>query len=182
VTHDQEEAFELADRVVVMGDGQIEQIGHPDQIHDHPATPFVARFMGATVEIPVILNAGRAEAPGVDTSRLSRRALPDGPANLFVRPDDLTPVRDLVGPWKVTSITSTGAQLRLVLSNPLGRDVPVEMQRRAPEARDLSVGATVHLRPEAGTVFPEPRGRSAPAFAPIPVGDRPSLNPKENLR
>jgi sulfate transport system ATP-binding protein len=138
--------------------------------------------MGATVEIPVILNAGRAEAPGVDTSRLSRRALPDGPANLFVRPDDLTPVRDLVGPWKVTSITSTGAQLRLVLSNPLGRDVPVEMQRRAPEARDLSVGATVHLRPEAGTVFPEPRGRSAPAFAPIPVGDRPNLNPKENLR
>jgi sulfate/thiosulfate transport system ATP-binding protein len=64
VTHDQEEAFELADRVVVMGEGRIEQIGHADAIHDHPATPFVARFMGATVELPVTLHAGRAEARG----------------------------------------------------------------------------------------------------------------------
>lgn len=45
VTHDQEEAFELADRVVVMGEGQIAQIGNADAIHDHPATPFVARIM-----------------------------------------------------------------------------------------------------------------------------------------
>lgn len=94
VTHDQEEAFEIADRVVVMGDGHIEQIGHPDQIHDHPASPFVARFMGATVELPVALRAGRAEASGVDTSRLSRRPLPDGAALLFVHPANLTPVPD----------------------------------------------------------------------------------------
>lgn len=47
VTHDQDEAFELADRVVVMTDGQIEQIGSPDEILNHPATPAVARFIGA---------------------------------------------------------------------------------------------------------------------------------------
>ncbi|TGN55701.1 sulfate ABC transporter ATP-binding protein, partial [Paracoccus liaowanqingii] len=85
VTHDQEEAFELADRVVVMGQGLIEQIGHADQIHDHPATPFVARFMGATVELPVTLASGRAAAPGLDLTALPRRALPDGAARLFAR-------------------------------------------------------------------------------------------------
>jgi sulfate transport system ATP-binding protein len=47
VTHDQEEAFELADRVVVMSEGRIEQIGSPDEILKRPATPAVARFLDA---------------------------------------------------------------------------------------------------------------------------------------
>jgi len=46
VTHDQEEAFEVADRVVVMNEGKIEQIGSPDEVYDHPATPFVYKFLG----------------------------------------------------------------------------------------------------------------------------------------
>jgi sulfate transport system ATP-binding protein len=137
VTHDQEEAFELADRVVIMEEGQVEQIGHPDQIHDHPASPFVARFMGATIELPVALSAGRAEASGVDTSRLPRRASPDGAASLFVRPDDLTPVPDPDGPWEVVSLASTGAQLRLLLRDPAGNEFPADLQRRAPEAKAI---------------------------------------------
>ena len=182
VTHDQEEAFELADRVVIMGEGQIEQSGHPDQIHDHPASPFVARFMGATVEVPVMLSAGRAEANGVDTSRLSRRALPDGRARLFVHPADLTPVPDPDGPWDVISIASTGAQLRLVLRDPSGIEVPAELPRRAPEAKVLGRQTKVHLRPEAGTVFSEPRGSSAVPSAQSPVAHRPNLDPKEKMR
>ena len=46
VTHDQEEALEVADRVVVMNEGKIEQIGTPDEVYDHPATPFVYQFLG----------------------------------------------------------------------------------------------------------------------------------------
>ena len=182
VTHDQEEAFELADRVVVMGEGQIEQIGHPDQIHDHPASPFVARFMGATVELPVVLAAGRASGVGLDTSRLSRRVVPDGAARIFVHPADLTPVPDPDGPWEVISITSTGVQLRLVLRDPTGREIPAELQRRASEAKALSVGAKVHLRPEAGTVFSEPRGSSPVQSALSPVATRPNIDPKEKMR
>ena len=168
VTHDQEEAFELADRVVVMGDGRIEQIGNADQIHDHPASPFVARFMGATVELPVTLHAGRAEAAGLDASRLPRRVLPDGPATLFLRPADITPVADPLGPWRVQRCDSNGAILRIDLSDGTNT-IPVDLPRRAPEARALERGARVHLRPEAGALFAAPRGtQTQPAAVEYP--------------
>lgn len=163
VTHDQEEAFELADRVVVMGDGRIEQIGNADQIHDHPASPFVARFMGATVELPVTLQAGRVGAPGLDSSRLPRRALPDGPATLFLRPGDVVPLADASGLWQVTRCASNGAILRIELSDGATR-IPVDLPRRAPEAQGLGKGVRVTLRPEAGALFSEGR---EPAPTPI---------------
>jgi sulfate/thiosulfate transport system ATP-binding protein len=60
VTHDQEEAMEVADRIVVMNQGRIEQVGTPDEVYDHPATPFVLQFLG-----DVNLFHGRSEhAPG----------------------------------------------------------------------------------------------------------------------
>lgn len=164
VTHDQEEAFELADRVVVMGDGRIEQIGNADQIHDHPASRFVAGFMGATIELPVTLHAGRAEAPGLDASRLPRRALADGPATLFLRPDDLVPVADPAGRWQVTRCTSNGAILRIDLSDG-ATQIPVDLPRRAPEAKGLAKGARVTLRAEAGALFQG--GTPASAAAPL---------------
>jgi sulfate transport system ATP-binding protein len=164
VTHDQEEAFEIADRVVVMGDGRIEQIGHADQIHDHPASPFVARFMGATVDLPVTLREGRAEGPGLDLGRLPRRALADGPARLFARPADVTPVPEPGGPWRVVSCVSTGEALRLVLAHPTEGEVEAELPRRAPEAKALGRGGAVRLRIEHGSLFPDTRPR-APAAA-----------------
>ncbi|MFM7733814.1 MAG: sulfate/molybdate ABC transporter ATP-binding protein, partial [Cyanobium sp.] len=51
VTHDQEEAMEVADRIVVMNEGRIEQIGSPAEIYDHPASPFVMRFVGEVNEL-----------------------------------------------------------------------------------------------------------------------------------
>jgi len=161
VTHDQEEAFELADRVVVMGDGRIEQIGDADRIHDHPATPFVARFMGATIELAVTMHAGRAEAPGLDASRMARRALPDGPATLFLRPGDVIPVADPNGRWRVTHCASNGAILRLDLSDG-ATTIPVDLPRRAAEAKGLATGTPVILLPEAGAIFSD---RLAPALA-----------------
>ena len=175
VTHDQEEAFELADRVVIMGQGQIEQIGSADQIHDRPATPFVANFMGATVEIPVTMRAGRIEAAGIDATRLERRVLPDGPATLFLRPDDITPIADTQGCWTVETVASTGATLRIALKDGAGNRVETVLPRRAPEAAGLTPGTRTHLRPEAGSVFPGPR----PATTPAPAAQAPA---KENIR
>ncbi|MGY6412241.1 MAG: sulfate/molybdate ABC transporter ATP-binding protein [Alkalilacustris sp.] len=166
VTHDQEEAFELADRVVVMGAGRIEQIGHADAIHDHPASPFVARFMGATVALPVTLHAGRAEGAGLDLAAMPRRALPDGPADLFARPEDITPLPDPAGPWRIAARSSNGAHLRLVLRGPDGAEAEADVPRRAVPAAGLPVGAPLRLRVEAGTLFPSDR-RPAPA-APLP--------------
>ncbi|MCC5974638.1 MAG: sulfate ABC transporter ATP-binding protein [Rubellimicrobium sp.] len=157
VTHDQEEAFELADRVVVMGEGRIEQIGHADVIHDHPATPFVARFMGATVELPVTLQAGRAEGAGLDLAALPRRALPDGPARLFARPGDILPIPDVSGPWTVVTRASTGAELRLVLTHPAVGEAAADVPRRTPGSAGLVPGTPVRLLLEAGTIFPAAR-------------------------
>ncbi|MGA0616883.1 sulfate/molybdate ABC transporter ATP-binding protein [Paracoccus sp. KR1-242] len=171
VTHDQEEAFELADRVVVMGDGRIEQIGDADQIHDHPATPFVARFMGATIELSVQMHSGRAEALGLDTSRLPRRALPDGPATLFLRPTEIVPVADPGGRWQVVRCASNGAVLRIELSDDAAT-LHVDLPRRAPEAQGLAVGTRANLRPEAGAIFSDRR-------APVPVQSRQQEFPRK---
>lgn len=166
VTHDQEEAFELADRVVVLGEGRIEQIGHADVIHDHPATPFVARFMGATVELPVTLHAGRAEGAGLDLGALPRRALADGEATLFVRPADITPVPDAAAPWRIAARTSNGAQLRLVLRHTGGLEAEADVPRRAAQAEALTEGAPVRLKVEAGTIFPTERRAAVAGAAP----------------
>ncbi len=172
VTHDQEEAFELADRVVVMGEGRIEQIGHADAIHDHPATPFVARFMGATVELPVTLLAGRVEAQGLDLSALPRRALPDGPAVLFVRPADIMPIPDAASQWRIVSRMSNGANLRLVLNHAGGAVAEADVPRRAVRADALVTGTAARLRVEAGTVFPATRDATLAPTAAEPTSPK----------
>ena len=78
VTHDQEEALELADRVAILSAGRIEQVGTADQIYDHPASPFVFNFIGESARLPV-QNSRRACCPwqygsGVRPRRARRRA------------------------------------------------------------------------------------------------------------
>jgi len=169
VTHDQQEAFELADRVVVMGEGRIEQIGHADDIHDNPASPFVARFMGATVELPVDLFMGRARQDGFDCSALTRRVLPDGPGRLFTRPEDITPIANPAGPWRIIERSSNGAHLALALEHPEHGRLQSEIPRRAVNAETLAVGATAYLKIEAGTVFPEGPAVPLPGRTPNPI-------------
>ncbi|MBB1491487.1 sulfate/molybdate ABC transporter ATP-binding protein [Paracoccus sp. MC1854] len=153
VTHDQEEAFELADRVVVLDGGRIVQSGDAAAIHDAPASPFVANFMGATIELPVAVRGGRVAAEGIETDHLPS-ALPDGPARLFMRPEDLTPIPDPDGPWTIASVTNTGAHLRLVLADAAGTKIPADLRRRSPRAAQIAPGVRVHLRPEHASVFP----------------------------
>ena len=85
VTHDQDEALELADRVVVLNKGRIEQIGTPDEIYDAPASPFVFDFIGDASRIPVTVEHGRV-AIGETRLDLGVEVLGQGPATLFVRP------------------------------------------------------------------------------------------------
>ena len=88
VTHDQEEALELADRVVVMSQGKIEQIGTPDQVYDTPNSPFVFSFIGESSVLPVRVAQGRV---WLDEKLLDLSAgdVPNGPARLFLRPHDV---------------------------------------------------------------------------------------------
>ena len=93
VTHDQEEALELADRVVVMSEGKIEQIGTPDEIYDEPNSPFVFSFIGESSSLPVRLQDGKVwlDSRPLD---LQQGNLPSGPAQLFLRPHDVDIVID----------------------------------------------------------------------------------------
>ena len=95
VTHDQEEALEVSDRVVVMNHGRVEQIGAPDEIYEHPASPFVTQFLG-----DVNLFHGRIEqeqltigpfAQVVEGYQDSERAV------AYVRPHDLDVTREAQG-------------------------------------------------------------------------------------
>jgi sulfate/thiosulfate transport system ATP-binding protein len=88
VTHDQEEALELADRVVVMSEGSIEQIGTPDQVYDTPNSPFVFSFIGESSVLPVRVEEGKI---WLDERPLDLAAgnTPNGPARLFFRPHDV---------------------------------------------------------------------------------------------
>ena len=88
VTHDQEEALELADRVVVMSQGRIEQIGTPDEIYDEPNSPFVFSFIGESSALPVRIEKGKVWLDDHPLD-LAPDDVPDGPAQLFFRPDDV---------------------------------------------------------------------------------------------
>ena len=168
VTHDQDEAMEVADRVVVMNQGRIEQIGAPDEVYDHPATPFVLQFLG-----DVNLFHGRfghapgssgasKDAPGI--SGASKDA-PGGTAHAdevsYVRPHELEIVADAQeGTLAVTlsQALTVGPQTRIEFKRiDDGSYVDVEMTRSDYTAlRDrlgLRSGSKVHLKPRRITRF-----------------------------
>lgn len=93
VTHDQEEALELADRLVVMSRGKIEQVGTPDEVYDRPNSPFVFSFIGESSVLPVTVEGGElwigGRAIGVPAADVS-----PGPARLYFRPHDVDLVDD----------------------------------------------------------------------------------------
>ena len=85
VTHDQEEALEVANRVVVMDKGRIEQIGTPGDVYDNPATAFVHGFIGESIVLPVEVRDGCVELGGKAAEYRGRRRQPPG-AVKTVRP------------------------------------------------------------------------------------------------
>ncbi len=89
VTHDQEEALTLADRVGVLNQGRLEQLDVPEQIYHHPATPFVAEFVGATDFLPgLVTTAGIVTELGVFANTEGRRM--GEKVKVMLRPDDIT--------------------------------------------------------------------------------------------
>jgi iron(III) transport system ATP-binding protein len=85
VTHDAEEAMFMADRIALMREGRVEQLGTPDQLYLHPANPFVARFLGEVNELPARVAAGVAHT----ALGPLHAPLPDGPARVLLRPEGL---------------------------------------------------------------------------------------------
>ena len=91
VTHDQEEALAIADRVAVMKEGVIEQLGSPEALYQAPASPFVAGFIGESNHLPGVLRNGAAEVHGVRLPIVDADGIAEGsPLRAYVRPEHLS--------------------------------------------------------------------------------------------
>jgi len=125
VTHDQEEALAVADRVAVMRAGAIEQIGTPEELYTTPATPFVANFVGLSNRVDAVLAGGSVTALGAVLPVLGERR-PDGPVTAFIRPEDL--VIDAAGTIDTTVLTSSflGSLRRTVVTTADGTLLSVQ--------------------------------------------------------
>ncbi len=113
VTHDQEEALDLADRVVVMNAGRIEQVDTPDAVYNRPATAFVCSFIGNANRFDARLAGGAVELGGLRLPNTAPAA-GDGPAQAFVRPHEFrlgTPGEGL--PVTLRRLAHTGARASL---------------------------------------------------------------------
>jgi sulfate/thiosulfate transport system ATP-binding protein len=175
VTHDQEEALELADQVVVMREGRIEQIGSPRQIYDRPATPFVYEFLGSANRLPCHVQAGRIDVAGGWFEPPFGIAIADGPACLFVRPHDLAvqPAGRVAEgmPAVLTSVMTTGPTYRLQLKlEQAEAEVEAEMAKSRFDALGLAPGAPVVLRPLEFGLFPT-SGSDPVATVPLTPAD-----------
>jgi spermidine/putrescine transport system ATP-binding protein len=116
VTHDQEEAMAIADRIVVMNSGQIEDAGPPSQVYNQPATLFTADFMGEMNHIPAQIKKGKAST---NLGTLPAQGMPDGAATLCIRPETIhADGRGLsLGTAQVKNVTFFGAHIRVILAS-----------------------------------------------------------------
>jgi sulfate transport system ATP-binding protein len=168
VTHDQEEALELADRVVVMSQGKIEQIGTPAEIYDHPASPFVYQFIGSSNRFECEVARGQVFIGGQSFGGTGD-VYPDGPALAFVRPHDLE-IRSAGSgfgiPATVRQVFTAGNLLRVELDVQDGKHIVEVELDRSRNIGDLSTGRDVLLMPQRIKLFPR-SGVEVPAAAPI---------------
>ncbi len=153
VTHDQEEALEVANRVVVMDKGRIEQIGSPGEVYDNPATAFVHGFIGESIVLPVEVHDGRIRLGNRLLDLAPLDAAP-GPSRLFIRRHDV-----VVGPpgtgalqGAVKHVRAFGPSQRAdVALQSDGDQTLIEID--APRDRDLKPGDIVGLLPKRYRIF-----------------------------
>ena len=117
VTHDQEEAFDLADRIVIMNGGKICQQGAPIDIYQHPANVFVHEFLGESNHIQGHVAGGIVFADA--GFPMAEVAALDGPVDVYIRPHHvlLRPRNNGTGNWVINRIAATGAQARISVSH-----------------------------------------------------------------
>jgi len=167
VTHDQEEALEVADRVVLMNSGRIEQVGSPQEVWDHPASPFVYGFLGDVNLFHGRAHEGEVEVQGVRFDAPEHGGARDAKALAYVRPHDLEVRPYVAGSSGIVAsigraiVVGPIARLELepVESNPdnPGSGTIIEAQIPAQQFRDLGLkeGDKVVATPRKARVFVE---------------------------
>ncbi len=170
VTHDQEEAMELGDRIAVMNDGRFEQIASPRDVYQTPATEFVAKFIGEVNVLPGQLYRGSAYTGNL-AIRMEGNGIPfhGGTVKVLLRPEDVTllpPGICEAGQTRATveSVSWLGAHLRVELTTEEGYSLTALLQRSHPMADLLSAGDTARLAALRGTVLPDPLEAKEPEY------------------
>ena len=153
VTHDQEEALEVANRVVVMDKGRIEQIGTPGEVYDHPATAFVHGFIGESIVLPVDITDGCVRLGG-KALNIAANGAASGASKLFVRRHDMQ-----IGPagsgaldGAVQRVRSFGPIQRAEIALTAGECATV-IEIDAPRDRELQTGDIIGLQPRRYRIF-----------------------------
>lgn len=157
VTHDQEEALEVADRVVVMNQAKIEQAGTPSEVFHNPASEFVMDFLGNVNVFHGRVESGQAfmndiafDLPGVKNNV-------DGKANVYVRPHELDIERHSNGTpaikAQIQRINPAGSSAKIFLTLPNGNDIQVDLPFERFTALNLQHGETVFVSPRRLRVF-----------------------------
>jgi sulfate transport system ATP-binding protein len=160
VTHDQEEAFELSDHVVLLHDGKVAQAGAPHALYDNPANAFVASFLGGANVLRGTVKSGRAEVGNLAVDA------PEGAAegtsvHAFVRPQDIKLEKaedhqsDGVAFARVERLTRIGAQVKLALELSGGETMTVQMSKAEIDAIGIEAGDRVLVDLREAKVFVE---------------------------
>ncbi|MDA4108382.1 ABC transporter ATP-binding protein [Mycolicibacterium holsaticum] len=153
VTHDQEEALAIADRVGVMSHGRLEQLAPPADVYANPSTPFVAEFVGLTNKVPARVSNGRARLLGASVPALPG-SVASGAGMALVRPESITVTADLAGAAAVTSVAFLGPTSRVYLRLPDGPVVSAQLTSSA--ARAFAPGDPVTVGVESAGVLVVP--------------------------
>jgi ABC-type Fe3+/spermidine/putrescine transport system ATPase subunit len=163
VTHDQDEALSMADRVIVMRAGRIEQIGTPDEVYDLPRTLWVGGFVGGSNELAgLVVTSGEVVELETDVARLrgvcaGESLLPGRRAVALVRPehvhvgDPSARLRDNVVRVFIEEVQHVGNHLRYVARTPGGIRLHARAQRMTADAHALVPGAEASFSWAANT-------------------------------
>jgi sulfate transport system ATP-binding protein len=157
VTHDQDEALEVADRIVVMNKGRIEQVGTPDEVFHHPQSEFVMRFLGETNDFHARVNSGTVQFGNLALPYPQDRQQVVGDAKVFIRPYDLTIDTKTNGlpslPAEIIRLQSAGPVVRVELRTDDEQALAAELSQERFATMKLDVGSKVYVRPRHIRVF-----------------------------
>jgi len=161
VTHDQEEALEVSDRVVVMNEGRIEQIGTPDEVYERPANPFVYEFLGHVNLFHGRIHRGRAMIGDIEIESPEHAEAENMAAIAYVRPHDIEVDRVKNGESALAAhiihIVSIGPIVRLELAHDDNANknlVQVEISKDRFRTLQLEKGDRVFVTPRKLDLFP----------------------------
>jgi len=150
VTHDQEEALGIADRVGVMRGGVLEQIAGPAELYERPLTSFVAEFVGLTNPLPATVSGGHAEVLGVQVPTVAG-SITSGSGLALIRPEWFKVEASTSGNAKIFAVSFLGSTCRLTID--LADGTRVRAQVPSADASNLGIGSNIKVTLKSLPVF-----------------------------